>query len=27
VVDQLTFGDLAARALARRSAARPMYHI
>jgi len=27
VVDQLTFGDLATRALARRSAARPMYHI
>jgi len=27
VVDRLTFGDLAARALARRSAARPMYHI
>ena len=27
VVDQLTFGDLAARALARRSAVRPMYHI
>jgi Rrf2 family protein len=27
VVDQLTFGDLAARALARRGAARPMYHI
>src|SRR2546428_11393166 len=27
VVDQLTVGDLAARALARRSAARPMYHI
>ena len=27
VVDQLTFGDLAVRALARRSAARPMYHI
>jgi Rrf2 family transcriptional regulator, cysteine metabolism repressor len=27
VVDQLTFGDLAARAIARRSAARPMYHI
>jgi len=27
VVDQLTFGDLAARAQARRSAARPMYHI
>jgi Rrf2 family transcriptional regulator, cysteine metabolism repressor len=27
VVDQLSFGDLAARALARRSAVRPMYHI
>jgi Rrf2 family protein len=27
VVDQLTFGDLAARVLARRSAAQPMYHI
>ena len=27
VVDQLTFGDLAARAAQRRSAARPMYHI
>jgi DNA-binding IscR family transcriptional regulator len=27
VVDQLTLGDLAARALERRSAARPMYHI
>jgi len=27
VVDGLTFGDLATRALARRSAARPMYHI
>ena len=27
VVDRLTFGDLAARALTRRSAARPMYHI
>jgi Rrf2 family protein len=27
VVDQLTFGDLAVRAVARRSAVRPMYHI
>ena len=27
VVDQLTFGDLAAQAAQRRSAARPMYHI
>ena len=27
VVDRVTFGDLAARALARRSSAQPMYHI
>lgn len=27
VVDRLTFGDLATRALARRGSARPMYHI
>ena len=27
VVDRITFGDLASRALARRSSARPMYHI
>jgi DNA-binding IscR family transcriptional regulator len=27
VVDQVTLGNLAARALARRSAAHPMYHI
>jgi len=27
VVDHLTVGDLAARAAARRSAVRPMYHI
>jgi hypothetical protein len=27
VVDQLTFGDLAAQAAQRRASARPMYHI